>query len=65
MGMDIVESVLRRLKGSVGVQTELAQGTTVQLRVPLTLAIMQALLFRVAGRLYAVPHGSVVVITPT
>ncbi|ABF40772.1 CheA signal transduction histidine kinase [Candidatus Koribacter versatilis Ellin345] len=60
MGMDIVESVLRRLKGSIGIQTEKGRGTTFQLRVPLTLAIMQALLFRAANRLYAVPLGSVV-----
>jgi two-component system chemotaxis sensor kinase CheA len=65
MGMDIVESVLRRLKGSVGIQTEKGRGTTFQLRVPLTLAIMQALLFRVANRLYAVPLGSVVEIART
>ena len=49
MGMDIVDSVLRRLKGSIGIQTERGRGTTFQLRVPLTLAIMQALLFRVGG----------------
>jgi two-component system chemotaxis sensor kinase CheA len=65
MGMDIVESVLRRLKGSVGIQTEAGRGTTFQLRVPLTLAIMQALLFRAANRLYAVPLGSVVEIART
>ena len=65
MGMDIVETVLRRLKGSIGIQTERGRGTTFQLRVPLTLAIMQALLFRVADRLYAVPLGSVVEIART
>jgi two-component system chemotaxis sensor kinase CheA len=65
MGMDIVESVLRRLKGSIGIQTEAGRGTTFQLRVPLTLAIMQALLFRAANRLYAVPLGSVVEIART
>ena len=63
MGMDIVDSVLKRLKGSIGIQTEPGRGTTFQLRVPLTLAIMQALLFRVASRLYAVPLTSVVEIT--
>jgi two-component system chemotaxis sensor kinase CheA len=65
MGMDIVENVLRRLKGSIGIQTEKGRGTTFQLRVPLTLAIMQALLFRVADKLYAVPLGSVVEIART
>jgi two-component system chemotaxis sensor kinase CheA len=65
MGMDIVDSVLKRLKGSIGIQTERGRGTTFQLRVPLTLAIMQALLFRVGSRLYAVPLGSVVEIART
>ncbi len=65
MGMDIVEAVLRRLKGSVGIQTEAGRGTVFQLRVPLTLAIMQALLFRVGTRLYAVPLGSVIEIART
>ena len=65
MGMDIVDGVLGRLKGSIGIQTERGRGTTFQLRVPLTLAIMQALLFRVAERLYAVPLASVIEITRT
>ena len=41
----------------------MGQGTTIQLRVPLTVASMQTLLFRVGGRLFAVPLSSVVEIT--
>jgi two-component system chemotaxis sensor kinase CheA len=59
VGMDVVKTVLDRLKGSVGIVSKLGEGTTFQLKVPLTLAIIKALLFRVADRLYAVPLGTV------
>ena len=63
VGMDVVKTVLDRLKGSVGITSTVGHGTTFQLKVPLTLAIIKALLFRVADRLYAVPLGSVLEIT--
>jgi two-component system, chemotaxis family, sensor kinase CheA len=63
VGMDVVRSVMDKLKGTVHVNTQLGKGTTIQLRAPLTLASIQTLLFRVAGRLYAVPLSSVVEIT--
>ncbi len=63
VGMDVVKSVAERLKGTVSVATTPGQGTRFQLRVPLTVAIIQALLFRVAGRTYSVPLSSVVEIT--
>ena len=63
VGMDVVRSVLDRLKGTVQVISHPGKGTTVQLRVPLTLASIQTLLFRVGGRLFAVPISSVVEIT--
>lgn len=63
VGMDVVRSCLERLKGTVHVLTRPGKGTTFELRVPLTLASIQALLFRVGGRLYAVPLSSVLEIT--
>jgi two-component system, chemotaxis family, sensor kinase CheA len=63
VGMDVVRTVLNNLKGSVHVSSVKGRGTTIQLRVPLTLASIQTLLFRVAGRLFAVPLSSVVEIT--
>jgi two-component system chemotaxis sensor kinase CheA len=63
VGMDVVKTVLERLKGTVTIQTELGKGTSFQLRLPLTLAIIKALLFRVRDRLYAVPLGNVLEIT--
>jgi two-component system, chemotaxis family, sensor kinase CheA len=55
VGLDVVQTVLHRLKGSVDIATQPGQGTTFRLKLPLTLAIIKALLFRVEQRLYAVP----------
>ena len=63
VGMDVVRSVLDKLKGTVHISTQKSRGTTFQLRAPLTLASIQTLLFRVGGRLYAVPLSSVVEIS--
>jgi two-component system chemotaxis sensor kinase CheA len=59
VGLDVVRSVLGRLKGSVEMETDLGQGTTFRLKLPLTLAIIQALMFRIENRLYAIPLNSV------
>lgn len=61
--MDVVKSAIQKLKGSVGVETQPGRGTAFQLRMPLTLAIIRAMLFRVADRLYAMPLESVLEIT--
>jgi two-component system chemotaxis sensor kinase CheA len=63
VGMDVVRTVLDRLKGTVHISSSKGRGTTIQLRAPLTLASIQTLLFRVGGRLFAVPLSSVVEIT--
>jgi two-component system, chemotaxis family, sensor kinase CheA len=63
VGMDVVRTVLDRLKGTVQISSNKGRGTTIQLRAPLTLASIQTLLFRVGGRLFAVPLSSVVEIT--
>ena len=59
VGLDVVQSVLHRLKGTVEIETHPGQGTTFRLKLPLTLAIIKALLFRVEGRLYAIPLNAV------
>jgi two-component system, chemotaxis family, sensor kinase CheA len=63
VGLDVVKTALDELKGSVEIESEPGKGTTFRLLVPLTLASIQALLFRVHGRLYAVPLASVAEIT--
>ena len=60
VGMDVVQSVLKRLKATIGVETRPGQGTTFRLKLPLTLAIIKALLFWVEQRLYAIPLSAVV-----
>ena len=60
VGMDVVKNILQRLKGTVSIKTAPGAGTTFYLKVPLTLAIIKALLFRVESQVYAVPLGSVV-----
>jgi two-component system chemotaxis sensor kinase CheA len=59
VGLDVVQAVLSRLKGTADIETQSGQGTTFRLRLPLTLAIIKALLFRVEQRLYAIPLNTV------
>ncbi len=65
IGLDVVQTVLARLKGTVQIETMAGRGTTFRLRLPLTLAIIRALLFRVEHRLYALPLNAVAEITRT
>jgi len=59
VGLDIVQSVLHRLKGTVHVVSHPGRGSTFRLQLPLTLAIIKALLFRVEESLYAMPLNAV------
>jgi two-component system chemotaxis sensor kinase CheA len=60
VGMDVVrEFVVERLKGSLDVDSELGKGSTFRLTIPLTLAIIRALLLRVSGQTFALPTSSV------
>jgi two-component system, chemotaxis family, sensor kinase CheA len=59
VGMDVVQSVLQRLKATIHVETHIGRGTTFRLKLPLTLAIIKALMFWVEKRLYAIPLNAV------
>ncbi|MFL6301593.1 MAG: chemotaxis protein CheA [Terriglobales bacterium] len=59
VGMDVVKTVVDRLKGTIEIRSKLGQGTTFLLKVPLTMAIIKALLFHVGEKIYAVPLSSV------
>jgi chemotaxis protein histidine kinase CheA len=60
VGMDVVrEFVVERLKGALDVESERGQGTTFRLTIPLTLAIIRALLLRVSGQTFALPTSSI------
>lgn len=58
-GMDIVRTTLESLKGRIQVRSRLGEGTTFTLRLPLTLAIIRAMLFWISGRLFALPMSSI------
>jgi len=59
VGMDVVQSVLHRLKATIHIETHPGQGTTFRLKLPLTLAIIKALMFWVEQHLYAIPLNAV------
>jgi two-component system, chemotaxis family, sensor kinase CheA len=59
VGMDVVQSVLQRLKATIHIETHPGQGTTFRMKLPLTLAIIKALMFWVERRLYAIPLNAV------
>ncbi len=59
VGMDIVRANVEKINGSVEVETRRGLGTTFTIRLPLTLAIVQSLLVRVAGGIYALPIHAV------
>ena len=58
-GLDIVRSRINRISGSIELFSEPGNGTTFQIRLPLTLAIMPTLLVRVEGQAVAIPIESV------
>jgi len=55
VGMDVVMTNLKKLKGNVQVSSEPGQGTKVRLEVPLTLVLVDALLSQVADQTFAIP----------
>jgi two-component system chemotaxis sensor kinase CheA len=60
VGMDVVRQfIIGKLKGSMDLESELGRGTTFRLRIPLTLAIIRALILRVGQHLFAMPTGSI------
>jgi CheY-like chemotaxis protein len=58
--MDVVREAITRLKGEVRISSELGRGTTLELSLPLTLAITQVLTARAGGELVAIPLDAVV-----
>jgi two-component system, chemotaxis family, sensor kinase CheA len=59
VGMDVVRSNLKRMNGTIQLDSVTGKGTTVLLRLPLTLAILPVLLVQVADEAYALPLRSV------
>ncbi|MBW1722612.1 MAG: chemotaxis protein CheA [Deltaproteobacteria bacterium] len=59
VGMDVVRANLTKLKGNVRVMSDPGNGTHIRLEVPLTLALIEAMLVGVGGETYAVPVESI------
>ena len=59
VGMDVVRTNIKNLKGSVSISTEVGKGTRFTLSLPLTLAIIDALMINLSGELYAIPLDAV------
>jgi two-component system chemotaxis sensor kinase CheA len=59
VGLDVVKTNLQRLSGLIDVQSRRHEGSSFVLTLPLTLAIIRALMVQVSGRTYAVPLNSV------
>lgn len=59
VGLDVVKSKIESLSGEVEVKTSLEEGSTWTIRLPLTLAIIQALMVTVGGEKYAISLGSI------
>ena len=60
VGMDVVKRNIVDLGGSVEIRSEAGQGTTISIRLPLTLAILDGQLIRVGDQIYIVPLVSIV-----
>lgn len=59
VGMDVVRSNLEKVNGSVEIDTKVGEGTTFLIKLPLTLAIIRALMVSVDKRIYSIPLTSV------
>ena len=60
VGMDVVKTNIEKMNGQVYVDSEEGQWTRLQIKLPLTLAIMRALIVKVADDLFAVPLNTVI-----
>ncbi len=59
VGMDVVKTNINKLNGSVRVLSEVGKGTTIEIKVPLTLAILPTLMISISKRTFALPLTSV------
>lgn len=60
VGLDVVKTTVERLKGSISVWTEKGKGTTFQIILPITLAIIQSLIVKCANQNFAIPISSII-----
>lgn len=60
VGLDVVQTMVRSVRGNLRVSTQPDRGLRIQLQLPLTLSVLRALLVEVAGEPYAIPSTQVV-----
>ena len=60
VGMDVVKKQIMKLKGMIELESKPGKGTSTTIRLPLTLAIVQSLLVRSRGEIFAIPLASVI-----
>ena len=56
VGMDVVKTYIERIGGTVDINSKLGQGTTIKIKIPLTLAIIPALIVKVCDERFALPQ---------
>jgi two-component system, chemotaxis family, sensor histidine kinase and response regulator WspE len=59
VGLDVVQTTLRNVGGSVRISTQLGKGTRFHLQMPITLSVLRAVLVDIAGETYAFPHNRI------
>ncbi len=60
VGMDVVKTKIESLGGSIALESRVGEGTKIAMKLPLTMAIVQAMLVEVADQIFAIPINSVV-----
>src|SRR6266851_10162990 len=60
VGMDVVKTNIEKIGGTVDIQSQPGKGATLKLRIPLTLAIIPALIVACRGERYAIPQVNLV-----
>lgn len=59
VGMDVVKTNIQHLKGTIDLESTPGKGTSVSINIPLTVAILPAMMVAVANEIYAIPLGSI------
>jgi two-component system chemotaxis sensor kinase CheA len=59
VGMDVVSATVKRMAGQLEVQSEVGRGTTIEIMLPTNLSIIDALIVKVNGALYALPNRDI------
>ncbi|MFO0576429.1 MAG: chemotaxis protein CheW [Polyangia bacterium] len=62
VGMDVVKNNIDQVNGAIDIQTEIGKGTAIRLKIPLTLAIVPALIVASAGERYVIPQVSLLAV---